>query len=206
MKERNIVTVAAFVQTQYFVPSWTLLPPWDDSGAERTRKPPRHIAICRAVGRGSFHAPILSQPLLKSWLGRTPSTFPFSLFTLLVHRCVPIAYRSVNCRDRHLCIQPTEQAGAALLPRFATTKDRNAAFAYPLADRPLRRIRYGRCTRKPMGKKPAAALHRRTGVCQRVVTYERAPDLPRLAHLRAWASDSSLRPLVVHKYAFGSQS
>ena len=44
------------------------------------------------------------------------------------------------------------------------------------------------------------------GSCQRVVTYQRAPDLPRLAHLRAWASDSSLRPLVVHKYAFGSQS
>ena len=63
-----------------------------------------------------------------------------------------------------------------------------------------------RGARKPMGKKSAAALHRRTGVCQRVVTYERAPDLPRLAHLRAWASDSSLRPLVVHKYAFGSQS
>ena len=39
-----------------------------------------------------------------------------------------------------------------------------------------------------------------------VATYQRAPDLPRLAHLRSWASDSSLRPLVVHKYAFGSQS
>ena len=24
-----------------FVPSWTLLPPWDDSAAERTRKPPQ---------------------------------------------------------------------------------------------------------------------------------------------------------------------
>ena len=35
------------------------------------------------------------------------STFP--LFTLLVHRCVPIAYTGVNCRDRHLCIQPTEK-------------------------------------------------------------------------------------------------
>ena len=49
---------------------WNLQPPWDDSAAERTRKPPRHIAICRTAGRSSFHAPILSQPFLKSWLGK----------------------------------------------------------------------------------------------------------------------------------------
>ena len=39
-------------------------------------------------------------------------------------------------------------------------KEKNAAFEYPLADRPLRRSRYGRCARKPMGKKSAAAIHR----------------------------------------------
>ena len=38
--------------------------------------------------------------------------------------------------------------------------EKNAAFEYPLADRPLRRSRYGRCTRKTMGKKSAAAIHR----------------------------------------------
>ena len=40
--------------------------------------------------------------------------------------------------------------------------EKNAAFEYPLADRPLQRSRYGRCTRKPMGKKSTAAIHRRT--------------------------------------------
>ena len=34
--------------------------------------------------------------------------------------------------------------------------EKNAAFAYPLADRPLRRSRYGRCARKPMVKESAA--------------------------------------------------
>ena len=38
-----------------------------------------------------------------------PRHSTFTLFTLLVHRCVPIAYTGVNCRDRHLCIQPTEK-------------------------------------------------------------------------------------------------
>ena len=37
------------------------------------RKPPRHIAICRAAERGSF--PISSQPFLKSWLGHAPFHF-----------------------------------------------------------------------------------------------------------------------------------
>ena len=40
--------------------------------------------------------------------------------------------------------------------------EKNAAFEYPLANRPLRRSRYGRCARKPMGKKSAAATHRHT--------------------------------------------
>ena len=37
--------------------------------------------------------------------------FPFPLFTLLVHRCVPIAYTGVNCRDRHLCIRTRPRSG-----------------------------------------------------------------------------------------------
>ena len=41
-------------------------------------------------------------------------------------------------------------------------KDRIAAFEYPLADRPLQRSRYGRCTQKAMRKESAAATHRHT--------------------------------------------
>ena len=67
------------------------------------------------------------------------STFP--LFTLLVHRCVPIAYTGVNCRDRHLCIQPTEKRTRHFCRVLRPQNERNAAFAYPLADRPLRRSR-----------------------------------------------------------------
>ena len=40
--------------------------------------------------------------------------------------------------------------------------EKNAAFEYPLADRPLRRSRYGRCTQKAMRKESAAATHRHT--------------------------------------------
>ena len=61
------------------------------------------------------------------------------------------------------------EADAAFLPRFCrddsvlqpNQKEKNAVFEYPLADRPLRRSRYGRSTRKPMGKESAAAIHRR---------------------------------------------
>ena len=60
------------------------------------------------------------------------------------------------------------EADAALLPRFCRDdsvlqprKEKNAAFEYLPADRPLRRSRYGRCARKPMVKKSAAAIHRR---------------------------------------------
>ena len=41
-------------------------------------------------------------------------------------------------------------------------KEKNAAFEYPLADRPLQRSRYGRCTQKAMRKESAAATHRHT--------------------------------------------
>ena len=76
--------------------------------------PPRHIAICRAVGRGSFHALILSQPLLKLWLGHAP--FHFSLYT--IHRCVPITSTGVNRRDRHLCIRTRPRSGRGTSAAF----------------------------------------------------------------------------------------
>lgn len=40
--------------------------------------------------------------------------------------------------------------------------EKNVAFEYPLADRPLQRSRYGRCTQKAMRKESAAATHRHT--------------------------------------------
>ena len=106
--------------------------------------------------------PILSQPLLKSWLGRTPSTFPLSTIHPSVHRCVPIAYTGVNCRDRHLCIQPTEKRTRHFCRILQPRNETNAAFAYPIADRPLRRSRCGRCVLKPMRKENRRVNFRRT--------------------------------------------
>ena len=39
---------------EHSVPSWPSHPPWDDFAAKETPKPPRHIAIRRAVKRGRF--------------------------------------------------------------------------------------------------------------------------------------------------------
>ena len=44
--------------------------------------------------------------------------FPFPLFTLLVHRCVPIAYTGVNCRDRHLCFRTRLRSGRGTSAAF----------------------------------------------------------------------------------------
>ena len=83
---------------------------------------PRHIAICRAAGRGSFHAPSCPNRFLSRGWDEPLPLFPFPLFTLLVHRCVPIAYTGVNRRDRHLCIR-TRQISVDLprrtIPTFA---------------------------------------------------------------------------------------
>ena len=72
---------------------------------------PRHIAICRAAGRGSFHAPSCPNRFLSHGWDEPLPLFPFPLFTLLVHRCVPIAYTGVNRRDRHLCIRTRPRSG-----------------------------------------------------------------------------------------------
>ena len=49
-------TARAFTSRQWIaehsVPSWPSHPPWDDFAAKETPKPPRHIAIRRAVKRG----------------------------------------------------------------------------------------------------------------------------------------------------------
>ena len=48
--------------------------------------------------------------------------FPFPLFTLLVHRHVPIASTGVNRRDRHLCIRTRQISGdlpRRTIPTFA---------------------------------------------------------------------------------------
>ena len=61
-----------------------------------------------------------------------------------------------NDRDISRYVAPSNVAD------WRPRKEKNAAFEYPLADRPLRRSRYGRCARKPMGKQSAASIHRRT--------------------------------------------
>ena len=65
-------------------------------------------------------------------------------------------YRDMSCRQTR---QIGDNGKSGMVEKW---KGGSAAFEYPLADRPLRRSRYGRCARKPMGKKSAAAIHRRT--------------------------------------------
>ena len=80
------------------------------------------LDVTITLGRGSFHAPSCPNRFLSRGWDTPTSTFPFPLFTLLVHRCVPIAYTGVNCRDRHLCIRTRQISGQfpfRTIPTFA---------------------------------------------------------------------------------------
>ena len=61
-----------------------------------------------------------------------------------------------NDRDISRYVVPSNAA------EWRPRNEKNAAFEYPLADRPLQRSRYGRCTQKAMRKESAAAIHRHT--------------------------------------------
>ena len=94
----------------------------------RFKGPSRHFrAIIRGgrkyhLSRDSLHGVNSSLPAVIRRELFPCHLFPFPLFTLLVHRCVPIAYTGVNRRDRHLCIR-TRQISVDLprrtIPTFA---------------------------------------------------------------------------------------
>lgn len=64
------------------------------------------------------------------------------------HHLETILPRNEQENDRDISRYVVPSNAADWRPR----KERNAAFEYPLADRPLQRSRYRRCARKPMGK------------------------------------------------------
>ena len=125
--------------------------------------------------------PILSQPLLKSWLGRTPSTFPLSTIHPSVHRCVPIAYTGVNRRDRHLCIRTRPRSG----------RGTSAAFC----DHGKRGMPRSRRTEVD-GKVSAAANHRRA-----LRQKSSAADQERSAAKLPRHAEAASGPILYHRHS-----
>ena len=74
------------------------------------------------------------------------------------HHLETILPRNEQENDRDISRYVVPSNAAEWRPR----NEKNAAFEYPLADRPLQRSRYGRCTQKAMRKESAAATHRHT--------------------------------------------
>ena len=105
------------------VPPRHLQPPWDDSAAEQTRQIRRDISRYVVPPDAAVFPFLKKSGKVEKWKrGRVLRLFPFPprhstfpLFTLLVHRCVTIAYIGVNRRDRHLCIgtRPRNERGTS---------------------------------------------------------------------------------------------
>ena len=74
------------------------------------------------------------------------------------HHLETILPRNEQENDRDISRYVVPSNAAEWRPR----NEKNAAFEYPLADRPLQRSRYGRCTQKAMRKESAAATHQHT--------------------------------------------